>query len=113
MSRNPEPRPTIPAIIRSIANRHSTWQTFSDFVEMAAISLSNAVDLRYREKREARYRQIVKGYQPDEVEKFCQAMARLVLDMEEAPADVLGRCYHELELTNKWAGQLHGEFARW
>lgn len=42
-------------LLNSFYGRHSHWQVFSDFCEMGAIALSNAVDLAQREKREERY----------------------------------------------------------
>jgi hypothetical protein len=42
-------------LIEANARRHRKHEVFRDFCEMAAISLSNAVDLAQAEKREARY----------------------------------------------------------
>lgn len=92
-------------LITSLAYRHSQWQVFSDFVEMAAISISNAVDLAHRESREARYMEIIKRYTPEELAKFPQMLAALTIALEEGPDDILGRTFHDLELHNKWAGQ--------
>jgi N-6 DNA methylase len=92
-------------LIGGLAYRHSQWQVFSDFAEMAAISISNAVDIGPREKREGRYMEIVKRYQPDELQKFPQMFGELTLALEDEPSDVLGQTFHDLELHNKWAGQ--------
>ena len=59
----------IPAALKDVdlilmIHRHSAWQVFSDFCEMSAISLSNAVDRPHFAKREERYRQIIKRYTP-------------------------------------------------
>jgi hypothetical protein len=91
-------------------HRHHKWQVFGDFVEMAAISLSNAVDLGQREMREARYTEIVKLYSPDEVRTFPQMMASLVMELEAELTDVLGKVFHDLELHNKWTGQFFTPF---
>ena len=90
---------------RLAAGRHSRWQVFADFCEMAAISFSNAVDLTQREAREAEYMKIVKKYDRNEVELFPQALGQVVLALEKNFGDVLGRTFHDLELHNKWAGQ--------
>ena len=82
-----------------------TWDVFSDFVEMSAISLSNAVDLNHREEREKRYLQIVKKYNKEELLKFPELLGMLVGKMEEGPADYLGQLFHDLELHNKYKGQ--------
>jgi hypothetical protein len=100
-----EHRKNIVTTISDLAYRHSSWQVFSDFVEMSAISLSNAVDLRHREEREARYMTIVKRYNHDEVQKFPYMFSELVEEMEAEIDDVLGRVFHDLELHNKYAGQ--------
>jgi hypothetical protein len=41
--------------VRKLAYGHHTSTNFHDFVEMVAISLSNAFDLTHREEREKRY----------------------------------------------------------
>jgi N-6 DNA methylase len=99
------PPKSITKLITGLSHRHSTWQVFNDFVEMAAISISNAIDFQPRDKREARYMEIVKRYKPDEIEQFPRMMGELIRELEEAPNDVLGRVFNELELHNKWAGQ--------
>ncbi len=92
-------------LITELSYRHSQWQVFSDFVEMGALSISNAVDLAQCEKREARYMEIVKRYKPDELAKFPEMLALLTLALDEEMDDVLGRTFHDLELHNKWSGQ--------
>lgn len=91
--------------VERLSHSRDRWRVFSDFIEMAAISISNAVDLNQREKREARYMQIVKGYKPDEVAEFPQMLGQVVMALEEKPRDVLGALFGELELANKWVGQ--------
>lgn len=92
-------------LINSLAHRHSHWQVFSDFCEMAAISISNAVDRPQYEKREERYMQIVKGYKKEEAQRLAEGFGMLVMALEDEFTDVLGRTFHDLELHNKWAGQ--------
>jgi N-6 DNA Methylase len=92
-------------LFHSLSGRHSHWQVFSDFCEMAAISMSNAVDLHHYETREARYMQMVKGYNRTELDLFMEGFKHLTLAMDAKTQDVLGRTYHDLELHNKWAGQ--------
>ena len=94
----------------SFAYRHSAWQVFADFVEVAAIAVSNAVDWPQRNKREERYMQIVEGYKPDELAAFPKMLAEVTLAIEEEPCDVLGRTYHDLELHNKWSGQFFSPY---
>src|SRR5262249_46296940 len=68
-------------------------------------------DLLQREKREARYLEIVKRYQPDELAKFPKMLAELTLALEEEPCDILGRTFHDLELHNKWSGQYFSPYS--
>lgn len=98
-------------LIAAASHRHANYSIFSDFVEMAAISLSNAVDCgAQRDKREERYMQIVKQYTPAELAKFPEMLACLVNDLASGISDVLGKTYHELELHNKWTGQYFTPF---
>jgi len=97
-------------LISSLAYRHSAWQVFADFAEMAAISLSNAVDVAQREGREARYLEVVRRYGKEEIAKFPLMLAHLVEALEVDPSDVLGKTFHDLELHNKWAGQFFTPF---
>lgn len=92
-------------LLEKLAYRHDKWKVFSDFCEMAAISLSNVADKAQAEPREARYMQIVSGYTREEVNQFPVAFAHLVEALEADMGDVLGRTFHALELHNKWAGQ--------
>lgn len=92
-------------LFNQFAGRHGHWKVFADFCEIAAITLSNAVDWAQREEREARYLQIVKGYNREELEAFARGLGQLVMALETNPRDVLGRTFHDLELHNKWAGQ--------
>ena len=51
--------------INQLSYRHNTSKVFSDFVEVSAIAVSNAVnavDLAQFEQREKRYMDIVKQY---------------------------------------------------
>lgn len=96
--------------ITKASYRHSKWQVFSDFVEMSAISLSNAVDWVHKEEREKRYLEIINSYEKKEQELFPEMFACLVMALEyelktNGPTDILGSVFHELELHNKWKGQ--------
>jgi len=92
-------------LLRKAAYRHPLHQVFADFVEMSALSLSNAVDLRQREKREARYMEIVRRYEKHEAALFPQMLACVVDALDEEPHDFLGQLFMSLELGNHWKGQ--------
>lgn len=109
--RKAKPPPvSLSKLIEGLAYRHSGWQVFADFAEMAAIALSNAVDRPQCERRETRYLEIVRRYEPEEVAKFPQMLALLTEELEREGSDVLGRTFHELELHNKWAGQFFSPY---
>ena len=100
-------------IARQVADlgyRHSHWQVFADFVEMAAIAISNAVDLPARAAREKRYMEVVGRYKPDEAAKFLHMFGMLTMALEIEMADVLGRTFHDLELHNRWSGQFFSPY---
>lgn len=96
-------RKEIVKTIGYLGYRHSTWQVFSDFVEMSAIALSNTVDWIHREKREKRYFEIINTYSKSEQERFPEMLAYLTNAMEDSlvlnggPTDILGQVFHEKE----------------
>jgi N-6 DNA Methylase len=87
------------------AGRHSRWEVFADFCEMAATAFSNKVDLAQYDVREANYMKIIGKYDRAEVALFPQAIGELIEALEQNFGDVLGRTFHDLELHNKYAGQ--------
>ncbi|WP_327357793.1 N-6 DNA methylase [Streptomyces sp. NBC_01304] len=85
-------------------------EVFDNFVEMAALALRNAVDVRRSEVWEAReeqYLQIAGSYSRTELGRFARALALVTGEMERDPCDVLGRLYMELELGNERLGQYY------
>lgn len=93
-------------LLQANRGRHDMWRIWSDWVEMCAIAISNAVDLSQRAEREARYMQIAGAYEADELQRFAQAMGALTMALDAGGFDdVLGRVFMELELGSKWAGQ--------
>ncbi|MEU9267246.1 N-6 DNA methylase [Streptomyces sp. NPDC048251] len=85
-------------------------EVFDNFVEMAALALRNAVDVRGSEAWEARegqYLPIAGHYSRTELHRFAHALALVTTEMEREPCDVLGRLYMELELGNERLGQYY------
>lgn len=98
-------------LLEVLTYRHSTWDIFSDWVEMMAISISNSCDKVHFESREKRYMDIVRKYSKEELNKFAEAFACLVDTMEhDGLRDILGETFHELELHNKFKGQFFTPF---
>ena len=92
-------------LLQANAYRHRPHEVFRDFCELAALSLSNAVDRIHYAKREARYLELIKGYNREEVNRFPAMLAALVNSLECGFSDVLGQLFMSLELGNHWKGQ--------
>lgn len=97
-------------LIEQTSYRHDLWRVFGDFVELTAISLSNAVDMSQRAAREASYIEIINRYDPEEAHRFPKMLAELVLELEAGAADVLGEVFMEMDLGSKWHGQFFTPF---
>lgn len=102
-------------LINETTHRWNRHQVFSDFVEMACLALSNAVDRGQYEAREARYLEIVGKYPREEVERFPRMLGHLTLALEQCCLtgemdDVLGKVYMLAELGNDCAGQFFTPF---
>ena len=94
-----------------LGRRYSLEQVFSDWVFMAATSISNRVDLRKYDEREAEYMRIIRGYTKDEANTFGRMLALFTLELEKKQEDVMGRLMLKLEVgRNKWLGQF---FSPW
>ena len=109
--RPPDHQKDVVKAVEGVGYRHGHWQVFADFVETGAISISSAVDLGRREKREERYLQVVKRYTLDELARFPEMLGFLTMALEEETGDVLGKTFHDLELHNKWAGQYFSPYS--
>ncbi|WP_410199317.1 N-6 DNA methylase [Burkholderia cenocepacia] len=109
-------------LMKQFGYSHQTNTVFADFVEMAAIAMSNSVDKAQFDLREKRYLEIVGKYKPDEVQLFARMFAELTLSFErrlgvdeDLPpgalpcpgnlTDVLGETYMMLDIGNDRAGQ--------
>jgi hypothetical protein len=86
-------------------DRHRPHSVFSDFCEVSAIALSNAVDLVQREQREARYLQIAGTYSRDELTRFAHMLGCVTEALEDGMHDCLGKLFMGLEMANHWKGQ--------
>lgn len=93
-------------LLRENATRADLWTVWSDFVELAALAIANAVDRQQFAPREARYMAIIGRYSKEQAVRFSQALGALTMAMECAGfGDLLGATFMELELGSKWAGQ--------
>jgi hypothetical protein len=103
-------RRTIAQHIRRVTDKSDLWSVWSDFVEMAAIAISNGVDVWQRVSREERYMAIARRYDSPTLQRIAEAFGALTLELEEGIDDILGRTFMELELGSKWAGQFFTPF---
>ncbi len=94
--------------IRSVSHSKHLWEVFSDFCEMAAISLSNAICPD--QEREKRYLEIVVRYQPEEVQILPKLLGITAMALEGAECDFLGEMFMGLELASHWHGQFFTPF---
>jgi hypothetical protein len=101
---DPHQRAICDALIQ-LSRRHGLWQVFQDWVRMSAISVSNSVDLRQRDAREAEYMQMIRRYEKPELNTFATCLGYLVESLERGFHDALGEIYMALELGNEQAGQ--------
>lgn len=93
--------------IMRIAGRFSAEQVFKDWVQMTAIMIANALDVRYGElweKREESYKNTARQYDTSELEQMSEMIAMLVLSLTEMH-DALGEIYMNLGMGAKNTGQ--------
>ena len=92
-----------------LADRHSSWQAWADFVVLTSIAIANAFgdrEDRRHQDREKEYLDIMKRYDAKEREIFPQLFAMTVMALEENPEqDYLGEMFMTLDLGNHWKGQ--------
>lgn len=110
-----DPHKQLLSFFKAFGHRHSMHEVFSDFVELSALAISNAVDCHQFDAREKRYMEIVKRYEREDLERFSYMLGALTLTFEDRVqrlvphgdglADVLGQTYMMLELGNDRAGQ--------
>lgn len=108
----PTPKECVDNIVKtlkSMSGKYSTYDIFSDWIEVMALSLSNGCRLIHDEvwkSREDRYFQIYARYTKGEFERFSQCFAYLTLAFENFNYDdILGNIYMQLGCSNKETGQ--------
>ena len=93
-------------LYNSMIGSHQLWELWQDSMTMFALSISNTVDGRYRDKREAMYMDIAHKYTKDEVQVFPKIFGEIVMQLEDEPEqDLLGDLYMQLDLGSHWHGQ--------
>ncbi len=100
-------------VFEQLIYRHSSWKVWQDFVDLCAISISNAVDKREAvwETREKAYMSIKGSYTDDEFSVFVSLFSITIHALEDNPAqDFLGELYMKLNFGNGWKGQFFTPF---
>lgn len=98
-------RKNIIKLMQENSYRHPLYDVFRDFIEMAALAVSNSVDLANKRQREERYMAVVKKYSSEEASRFPKMLGELTSALELQPGDVLGEVFSELDLTDSSRGQ--------
>lgn len=110
------------SLLKQFSYGHHLDTVFRDFVEMAALAISNRVERTQYDAREKRYMEIVGKYKPEEVQRFPAMFAALtgsfeirvqgMLDGSGAGlTDVLGETYMLLGISNDRCGQFFTPYA--
>lgn len=100
-------------LFRANVGRRGIYEVFTDFVEMYALAIRNSVsklipgDEEGFAEREDDFERIKSAYTDQEMQRFAEAFATVVLIMEAEPQDVLGRLYMELEISDAHMGQFY------
>ncbi|WP_321817857.1 MULTISPECIES: N-6 DNA methylase [unclassified Paraburkholderia] len=109
------------SLIKQFSYGHHLDSVFRDFVELAALAISNSVDRGQFDAREKRYLEIVGKYKKEEVARFPLMLAEITLAFDKRVGvmaaarergvmasnltDVLGQTYMMLDLGNDRSGQ--------
>lgn len=93
-------------LINSMSNKFTPVQVFTDFVEMAAMSISNSCDLsKKREEREKKYMDLINKYDKKEQEKFPELLGLVTNALTDKFGDFLGNCFETIGASNAKTGQ--------
>lgn len=65
-------------IFRSLCGRHGRWDIWQDFITLAAIEISNAVDRSHAAERGKTYKTIAEKYKPDELHRFALMLQEVI-----------------------------------
>ncbi len=86
------------------------YEVFSDFVEMAALSIMQSFEESRREEIKNQLNSLQKKYKSKDISRLGQMLGMLVLAMERYHkqgwyVDILARVFMEMEINNKKTGQ--------
>lgn len=94
------------SLISGVVGKYSMYDLWKDFLQLAAISISNVCDFRNSATRTQQYADIMKKYTEKEAELFPKLFCEVVNALDANPEqDFLGSLYMEMEFGKKAAGQ--------
>lgn len=100
-------------MIIKISGTYSPYNVFRDWVEMYAISITNASHLIHNklwQQREDTYMSLINKYTKEQQVTICKMSALLVEIFEEEITDILGSIYMEAGCGSKYTGQFFTPF---
>lgn len=88
----------------------NSYEVFSDFVELAALSIMHAFEITRQKELAEKINTIQRKYKPKEIERLGHMLGMLVVTMEKYHkqgmyVDILARVFMELEIHSKQTGQ--------
>lgn len=89
--------------VEAIARRYTPEHVFTDFVTMAAMSISNAVN--FKQEREDKYLKLIQKYESDEQKLFPELLAIATKGFEAQFGDFFGEVFMEIGAGNGKTGQ--------
>lgn len=90
-------------IFKETARYHHRYEVFRDFVTVSAIALENAC--LKSPKLEEEYFAVIARYKTEDLTRFAQLHAQIVMGLEASMFDFLGSIFMELELGSDHMGQ--------
>lgn len=92
--------------INQMSGKYSTYELFSDWIEMHALSIANTIKSDIWNYREEQYLKIVHKYTQDELKNFLILQDLLINALEVCKEDVLGYVFTTLQINSKVLGQV-------
>jgi len=90
-------------LVKSASYRFRTWEIFTDFCKMSAISLYQP--FARDEALEEEYLKCASKYEKRELDVFPKLLFFLIEALSDRMGDFLGECFMELNLGTKYKGQ--------
>ena len=112
MNKKPDWKAEFCTMLEKLAERRSIWRVWSDFITLAAITISNLVKTSSWDEREEEYLSIIHTYQKEEQDIIVQLFAVIQLAyVENDKQDFLGNVCQELELLQKLKKQYFSPYS--